>query len=342
MQGILLWIAMMVFVGGVTRLTGSGLSITEWAPILGAIPPTSSEAWDLSFKKYQETLQFKTLNATMTLGDFKVIYFWEYFHRLLARGLAIYFFLPWVWFVRKKVLSRTFAWKLLVGFLLGGMQGALGWIMVKSGLDGLPYVSHFRLAMHLSLALIIFGYFFLLFRSRFPRPSGPLTARPFSRKWIHFLGIWLALQIVWGAFVAGLKAGSMAPTFPKMLGSWIPESVHLWSVDPYLLNFFSSPILVHFLHRWSGVALWLTVLVATLRYPHITSKRLTWALTLQMFLGIVTVWSGVHWSLASLHQLWICVVIGVYLDCWLTSRKDELSIHHVDHATLRVAQNAGI
>ena len=221
---VILWLAflcfliiMMVGVGGVTRLTGSGLSIVDWKPIMGAIPPLNQAQWMDVFQRYQLSPQFKLINHSMSLSDFKLIFFWEYIHRLLGRGIGIAFLLPWLFFFKTGKVQGKLAGRLLGGFGLGGLQGALGWFMVKSGLVNLPYVSHYRLAAHLALALLVLSYLFWVLLDLLGTVEGqPKKYSGLSRAFKGFTAL-VCLQIVYGAFTAGLKAGFGYNTFPKTL-----------------------------------------------------------------------------------------------------------------------------
>lgn len=209
---IYLAIAAMVAVGGTVRLTGSGLSMVDWKPLMGALPPISEEAWTQKFELYQQSPQFQKVNHWMGLSDFKRIFFWEYIHRLLGRLLGVLFAVPWMWFVATGRLRGRNAAKTSLAFVLGGLQGLLGWYMVRSGLVDRPSVSHLRLAAHLGLALIVANYVLWLIleqRVRPPRPVDEEEER--QRRWVYrgALGllVLISVQVVYGAFVAGTRAG---------------------------------------------------------------------------------------------------------------------------------------
>jgi heme a synthase len=240
-----------VLLGGITRLTGSGLSITEWQPILGTIPPTNEQEWQVAFDKYKEIGQYKQINFHFTLEDFKSIYFWEWLHRVWARLIGVAFIIPFVIFLIQKRFRREMIAPLLILFAMGGVVGSLGWIMVKSGLnDDNVYVSHFRLAIHFMAAMTVvsyalwFGLKLLVPREQIVRNS---RLRNFAVAIIFLLGI----QLVYGAFMAGLKAAVAAPTWPTINGEWIPASVGS--------NIFHDLITIQFIHR--TLAYLLTVLV---------------------------------------------------------------------------------
>ena len=249
-------IMIQVVLGGVTRLTGSGLSITEWKPILGTLPPLNQHDWELAFDKYKQIGQFKFVNNDFTLGDFKFIYFWEWLHRLWARLIAVAFMVPFVVFIVQKRFRKEMIRPMLILFVLGGLQGAVGWIMVKSGLnDENLYVSHLRLAVHFMAALGLLVYT-VWFAWQLLVPAKQLVIN----RSLHRLGLLiictLAVQLVYGAFMAGLKAGPAAPTWPTINAQWWPENIHKLSG---LQNLTNNPIAVHFIHR--GLAYLLTLLV---------------------------------------------------------------------------------
>ena len=218
-------IMIQVLLGGITRLTGSGLSITEWKPILGTFPPMNEQDWLAAFDQYKQIGQFKHINFDFTLSDFKFIYFWEWFHRVWARLIGLVFLFPFIYFIWKKQINREMVIPMIILFLLGAMQGALGWIMVKSGLNEENlYVSHIRLAIHFMAALGLLCYT-LWFSFQLLIPESSRIFQPAVKKNMHFiLGI-LVLQLIYGAFMAGLKAGSFAPTWPTMNGQWWPAGI---------------------------------------------------------------------------------------------------------------------
>lgn len=229
-----------VMLGGITRLTDSGLSITEWKPILGVVPPTSDEAWSEAFLKYQQIPQFQRLKSHLTLDEFKFIYFWEWFHRLWGRLLGFLFGLPLIVFWRRGQLTGHLG-KLLALLALGGAQGVMGWVMVASGLQDLVYVSHLRLAAHFMLAVVLLVALVWLaggFLGIAGRPG-----RPFVRETSVLIGV-TAVQLTWGAFMAGLKAALVAPTWPTINGQWFPAGL-IGSGEWW----WNDPLAVHFVHR---------------------------------------------------------------------------------------------
>jgi cytochrome c oxidase assembly protein subunit 15 len=315
-------IVAMVSIGGVTRLTGSGLSITDWKPIMGAIPPLNQAEWESAFAKYREIPQFKLINSTMVLGEFKAIFFWEWFHRLVGRLIGVVSFLPGLYFWARGRISKRLALRVLIGVGIGGLQGALGWFMVKSGLSERTSVSHFRLAAHLSLALLILAYFVSLTRSVFtgdrPLYSAETSTAAYMRPRYRLLVVLFALQIIYGAFVAGLKAGFAFNTFPLMAGSIAPAN--LWTLEPAWLNPFENPATVQWIHRGLGWAAFFTTTVfwvALLRRKAPRGEVRTWttALThmtyIQFALGIGTLVFVVPVPLAALHQLGAAIIVVI-------------------------------
>lgn len=298
---------LMVVVGGVTRLTRSGLSITEWKPISGIIPPLSEAAWETEFSLYKSYPEYREVNKGITLSEFKGIYFWEYVHRLWGRLIGLAFAGPFVFFLLRGRLRGPLFWKTLVAFLLGGAQGVLGWYMVKSGLVKEPRVSHYRLAAHLLLALFVMQYLFWI-AHRLVRPAAAEPRHPtLVRFGLVFLGV-LCVQILWGAFTAGLRAGYGYNTFPQMGGAWIPDE---WmQLTPWWMNFLNNNATVQFTHRtlaWIVAALavgwWFLARNEDLAAPARMALRLVLlAVTTQFLLGVFTLLFVVPITLGVLHQ----------------------------------------
>lgn len=314
-----------LIVGGATRLTHSGLSMVEWDPILGVIPPLSDADWQVAFEKYQQYPEYQKLRQGMTLHDFKFIFFWEYMHRLLARTIGMVFLLPFAFFLIRRWMPRPLALRSLALFALGGMQGLMGWLMVASGLVDRPSVSHYRLAAHLSLAFIIFGYAVWLARDMAApaeRPVNDTRKRRLLLRSITVLGVLLAVQIVWGAFVAGLKAGFFANTFPLMGGRWIPAT--LLDLHPAFRNFFENGATVQWLHRVLGTLLALAAIVIFVRIVQArvddASRSFAAAflalIMVQYVLGILTLIYAVPVSLGVTHQATAMIISGVWV-MWL-------------------------
>jgi cytochrome c oxidase assembly protein subunit 15 len=307
----------MVVVGGLTRLTHSGLSIVEWKPVIGALPPLNEAAWQAEFEKYQLTPEYQQVNRGMDLDGFKGIFWLEYYHRLLGRLIGFVVLLPFLYFWWRKRIPPGFTPKLIGVFVLGGLQGALGWFMVASGLVDTPRVSAYRLTAHLGLAVIIYGYLlWLLFGLLRPQPvAAPAGARRFAG-WV--VGA-VFVTILAGGFVAGLRAGFAYNTFPLMNGSWLP--VGMWAQEPWWRNLFENVGTVQFNHRL--LAYVLTGVIAaywwrlrTLALPsdvRLASHLLLAALALQLTLGISTLLLRVPLSLAAAHQGMALVVLSAAL-----------------------------
>jgi cytochrome c oxidase assembly protein subunit 15 len=298
----------MVVVGGVTRLTHSGLSIVEWQPLVGAIPPLDDAEWERTFAKYRETPEFRLRNHDMTLAGFKGIFWWEYAHRLLGRLVGVAFLLPFLYFLAKRRVDRALGWKLAAVFALGALQGALGWYMVKSGLVDDPRVSQFRLAGHLGLAFAIYGAMLWI-------ALGLLAAAPEGRVAIPLRRLATALvaivfvMVLSGALVAGIRAGFAYNTFPTMNGHLVPPEILM--IEPWWKNFGYNMATVQFDHRaiaWLLVILvpWAWVLSRRLDPPMSAARG--WAnallamLAVQFTLGVVTLLNGVPLAAAALHQ----------------------------------------
>ena len=300
----------MVVVGGVTRLTHSGLSITEWQPIVGTLPPLSDADWTAAFAKYQATPEYEQFNRGMTLEAFKGIFWWEYFHRLLGRAIGVAFLAPLLWFAARRRLPPGLAPKLAGIFLLGGLQGAMGWYMVQSGLIDDPRVSHLRLAAHLGLAFVIFAAMFWTALSllRAPHPGDPSRTVPL-RRFAYALAAVIFVMALSGALVAGIRAGSAYNTFPLMNGEVWPEDI--MSIEPWYLNFVNNMTTVQFDHR--AIAWMLAIVVpvfwwrvrASLDAPpgaRSGADLLLALLVLQVTLGISTLLLRVPVPLAAAHQ----------------------------------------
>jgi cytochrome c oxidase assembly protein subunit 15 len=305
----------MVIVGGITRLTESGLSIVRWEPISGALPPLGDAQWQAEFAAYRESPQYQLVNAGMTLADFKTIFFWEYVHRLLGRVIGLAFALPLLWFAWKRAIPRGYGWKLGAILALGGLQGGIGWWMVASGLVDRPDVSHIRLAIHLLTALTIFAACVWVALDLGALASDP-AARPAR---IPTVGIWalsvLVLQLMFGAYVAGLDAGFAYNSWPKMGGEWFPAATPM--LKPALRNLVDNPIVVQFVHRWLAWAVaGFVVLLAALAWErghraHAVAVGL--AVALQISLGVATLLSGVDILIAVGHQAMAVLLLAAIL-----------------------------
>ena len=298
----------MVVVGGITRLTESGLSITEWKPISGTIPPLSHADWQHAFDLYRQTPQYREVAgpAGMTLSGFRFIFFWEWVHRLLGRVMGAIFFVGILWFAAKRAIPRGFTWRLAALFVLGGLQGAIGWFMVLSGLEGArTEVSPYRLSAHLLMALFLFAA--LVWTALDLRTLDKEAQTPPARltSWGLLALATLFVQLMLGAWVAGFRAGKVSNTWPGMNGHFVPEGID-WSHGP-AFAFTHDPFLIHFVHRWWA---WVVVAVLVLFARKVrkvedgrpASIAIHAAFGTQIVLGIAPVLSGVAIWLAVLHQ----------------------------------------
>ncbi len=314
---IYVMVFLMVIIGGITRLTGSGLSMVEWRPLMGALPPLSTDAWNEVFEKYKTFPQYQKVNGWMDLSAFKQIFFWEYLHRLWGRLIGLAVFVPWLVFLIRKQLSDRTRIGALIAIFLGGAQGVLGWYMVKSGLVDVPSVSHFRLAAHLVLALVVsqwLVWMLLDIRAPWKLHAPPL---PGGLKVPVSLLALLYLQITYGAFVAGKRAGFMSSTFPDMNGEYLPGAFFNGpSVIGDLLN---SPLAIHYTHRALGTLLLLSFVGAGLWLSRQLSdpidrrlaKSLVHMVLLQFVLGVVTVVLIVPIPWAVAHQGGAVLLLGL-------------------------------
>jgi len=300
-----------VVVGGVTRLTRSGLSIVEWQPLVGALPPLSDADWQALFAKYRETPEYKLVNFGMSLEGFKRIFWWEYAHRLLGRLVGVVFLVPFLYFYFRKKLENALAWKLLGVFLLGGAQGALGWYMVKSGLVDDPRVSHFRLTAHLGLALAIFSAQLWLALDLL------CSKRPSSSRSLYSLPLLVFLMALSGGMVAGLRAGAAYQTFPLMNGHVVPPEILM--LEPWWRNFAYNMATVQFVHRGFFWVLAVLIPIAWWRMRASAAAHfLLAAFVLQAALGISTLLAGVPVALAAAHQAGAVLLLAAAL--WTAHR----------------------
>lgn len=329
---VALLVFIMVIVGGVTRLTESGLSITEWKPITGALPPMSEAVWQLEFEKYQQIPEYLEINgpAGMTLTEFKFIYFWEWVHRLLGRLIGLAFALPFAWFAIKRAIPNGYGGRLVALLVLGGMQGVIGWWMVTSGLTERTDVSHFRLATHLLTAFLILGG--LVWTALDLRQFARHQTRPSKLTGFGLLVFCvLFVQLLFGAYTAGLNAGYVSNSWPLMNGSLMPAGIN-WSEGLWtLLN--NHPVLIHFIHRWWAFVTvgFLIVLARRVRgQSRAASIAIHNAFGIQMVIGIATVMTGVNIYLAVLHQAVGALVViattwGVHLSGRGSSVPDKMA-----------------
>jgi len=296
----------MVVVGGITRLTHSGLSIVEWQPIVGTVPPLNDAQWQEAFAKYQQTPEFKLRNHAMDLEGFKGIFWWEYAHRLLGRVIGLAFIIPFAYFLWRRAITGSLAWKLAGVFLLGGLQGALGWYMVQSGLVDDPRVSSVRLAAHLGVAFLIYAMMFWMALGLLNPVRVP--ASDSARRRAGMLVAIVFVMVLSGALVAAIRAGFAYNTFPLMNGQWIPAEI--MSVDPWWRNFLDNMATVQFVHRVLAVLVLLATIIVWARVqrepPNRRARGWSHALMLaaiaQAGVGITTLLAQVPLPLAALHQ----------------------------------------
>ena len=311
----------MIVVGGVTRLTHSGLSITEWQPIVGTLPPLSEADWNVAFQKYQATPEYKLVNQGMSLAEFKGIFWWEYAHRLLGRAIGFAFLVPFLWFVARGAVPKGYGGRLAAIFVLGGLQGAMGWYMVKSGLVDDPRVSQFRLTAHLLLAFVILGAMqWVAMSLAFPAQAARTAPRGPHRLSLVVVALVL-LMIATGGFVAGIRAGFAYNTFPLMNGHVIPPEAMLLS--PWWKNFFYNMATVQLDHRIVAYLLAIAVPLlwwrvrgegAAPRRAKVGANLLFAMLCAQIALGIVTLLNVVPLPLAALHQAGAVLVFALALN----------------------------
>ena len=317
------FIFLMVVVGGITRLTESGLSIVDWKPVTGALPPLSDTAWQAEFDRYRTSPEFIKKNFHMGVAEFKTIFWMEYLHRLLGRLIGMVFFLPLVYFLYAKKISRALAWKLFGIFLLGGLQGAMGWYMVKSGLVDDPRVSPYRLTAHLLIAFLIYALIFAnALRLSVPNLGTGIKDKEKAlqvRRVSWVLVALVVMQVSLGGLVAGNHAGLLYNTFPDMDGQFMPSDT--WNPAMGWHNFFENPTLVQFLHR-KGAYLVVTAvfLLWFLHRGYATNKNYKLSINLlmvvvfmQFCLGVLTLLHQVPVALGSLHQAIALVLFSISL-----------------------------
>ena len=329
--GVAILLFAMVLVGGATRLTDSGLSITEWKPVTGAIPPMDESAWMAEFEKYKRIPEYQEVNRGMSLDEFKRIYWWEWGHRFLGRVIGIAFFAPFLYFLFAGKLNRALTWRLGVMFVLGGAQGALGWFMVKSGLVERVDVSQYRLAAHLGLAFLILGFVLWTIADLLAPP----VARAHRRMSLAGAMAWMALglvyvQIILGAFVAGLRAGLTYNTWPLMDGRFVPEGY--FRDAPRFGDAFETIAAVQFNHRLTGILVvgFITAFFFMLRNMRLPGRALItpgllFAAALgQFLLGVWTVIAAAPISLGLAHQAGALVLFTLAVLCVHEIRRYQL------------------
>ena len=298
-------VGIIIVVGGLTRLTGSGLSITKWEVFTGILPPLSSEGWQRYFLEYKSIPQFIYLNPDMTLLEFKYIFFWEYFHRILGRIIGLLFFIPFIFLIFKRIMSNSLIIKLTGIFLLILLQGSIGWFMVKSGLTENLSVSHYRLSLHLFIAFIIFSSLIWLYFNHYFKVNKKFFLIKSSFNFLKVLIFLIFLQIIIGAFVSGLDAGKIYQTWPLMNGTYFPS-------DNFFNNLFNfnDPSFIQFLHRNIAYIIFILSIYSGFfiyknKIRELYNSYLIFILIifLQILLGIFILFSDVNIYLASLHQI---------------------------------------
>ncbi len=311
----------MVVLGGLTRLTGSGLSMAAWRPVTGWLPPLNAAEWEAVFALYRETPEFRRVNFWMTVDDFRSIFWLEYLHRVWGRLIGLAFVLPAAWFAWHGRIGRRLGIGLAVAFLLGAGQGVLGWYMVQSGLVDRPEVSHYRLAAHLALALAVYAWLLWL-------ALGPARERAARGAYDTHIGLVIAgvaLTAIWGAFVAGLDAGHIHPTFPLMDDRLVPREI--FSVAPWTADLTGNPVTVQFVHRWLAMLVVAAILALWWRARDLPpGDRLAFDLlaamaVLQAGLGVATLLLGVPLAAAALHQAGAVVLLSLAVHALHASRK---------------------
>jgi heme a synthase len=315
-------IIVQIILGGITRLTDSGLSITEWQPILGMVPPLNEAQWNEAFEGYRQIAQYKHLHSHFTLEDFKAIFFWEWLHRVWGRLIGVVFAIPFIIFLIQKRFSKEMVTPMVILFLLGGLQGVIGWIMVKSGLnDENLYVSHIRLAIHFmaALGLLVYTWWFAL---RLLVRKEQKIFSPSSKTLLGWTIGLLVVQLVYGAFMAGLKGATAAPTWPDINGSYLPAGITTFQgkEGTFLSALVNNPVTIHFIHRNLAYLLTILVVIWTINVAKEKGSglfnKIKWAplllVLIQVGLGIAAVltslqrvpqrWGVFEWN-AQLHQV---------------------------------------
>ena len=310
----------MVVLGGVTRLTHSGLSMTEWKPITGWLPPLTDAAWAAEFERYKQFPEYKKVNFGMDLDGFKSIFWFEFSHRVLGRSIGLVYLLPFLFFLWRKQIDGKLMPRLWLMFVLGGLQGAMGWWMVSSGLVDRPDVSHYRLTAHLGLAVVIYAYGLWIALSLLMPVTGYLRnrLRGVYRLALTLVGVIIFVMLT-GGLVAGLDAGFAYNTFPTMNGEWLPDGIGMMS--PWYINLVENTITVQFIHRWLALATAATIIFFWFRavrsdltpMVRVTMHVFLGALVLQVTLGIVTLVNVVPVPIAAAHQAGALILLAAAL-----------------------------
>ena len=335
--GIFIWlliltimIFLIILIGGLTRLTESGLSMVDWQPILGTIPPLNKENWLNAFEKYQNSPEFIIVNKTMNLNEFKYIFLWEWFHRFFARCIGLALVLPMIFFLIKQRMNKNLIISLMILFIFGFFQAFIGWWMVKSGLTENPYVSPYRLAFHLSNAVIIFSILFWLTLNFwyvsninfFPKSNIEIS--------VFILYFLLIITIISGAFMAGTNSGQSFNTYPLMNGNLIPDDYFL--ISNSIRNLFENTVAINFNHRWLSTFTFLSIIsfaIYVIISKEVTNQNfsiflITFFAFLQFFLGIFTLLSNVKIWYASMHQINSVLLLTAILYTYYSIEKERL------------------
>ncbi|MGL9717105.1 MAG: COX15/CtaA family protein [Wolbachia sp.] len=312
-------VILMVGIGGFTRLSKAGLSITEWKPITGTLPPLSEQDWLQEKLKYETTPEYKAFNYGMSMGEFRAIYLIEYAHRLVARLTGLVFVLPFIYFMLRRKISKKVVIRLSIALLFGALQAFAGWYMVKSGLVSEPHVSHYRLALHLLLALIIFSllsYQFFDYQISPQQEKRKISGNAIYYTWMIL--VLIVIQIIFGAFVAGLNAGLIYNTFPLMDGHIVPEN--LFFLQPAWLNIFENRATVQFIHRTLALLILVLTVVLTIKNASVKPVyAVLFSVIIQIILGVVTLLLHIPIAIAIAHQMFSFILFGsgLYFLCYL-------------------------
>ncbi len=315
-RSIIIWLLsgcflfyVMVVIGGITRLTHSGLSMVEWNMIVGSMPPMTESDWAVPFEKYKQSPEYQIINNQFSLEEFKSIYWWEFIHRMLGRTIGVVFLLPFFYFLVKKKFDKPFLKKMYVLLFLGAFQGILGWYMVKSGLQKEPHVSHYRLAAHLISAFTVFGFtLWYALDLLYPKVIVQNDQKKKIIRLANFMFGAIVVQIIYGAFVAGLKAGLFYNTFPRMGNSFFPETITAF--EPFWKNFLANPAGVQFIHRYLAYFVVIVVVfvweatrkMELTELQRKTSNVMVSVVFVQFLLGIITILYSVPVVMGVLHQ----------------------------------------
>ncbi len=320
---ITIMVLTIIVIGGLTRLTDSGLSMTDWRPLTGIIPPISDKNWEQVFDMYKLTPEYIIVNKNMTLDEFKYIFWWEWFHRIFARLIGVVFIIPLIYFTIKKQVSKLLYKRLFIVFIFGLFQAVVGWWMVKSGLTENPYVSPYRLTFHLLNALVIFSI--LLWISMDYKYSVKINflSKPFTHDFYILISILLLfITIASGGFMAGTNSGQSFNTFPLMNGKLIPDDYFL--EDLGISNLFENTVAINFNHRWISIFSFFYIIYICIKFIKFDSKNVSniivyaiiFFLTLQVLLGIITLLSNVYLPIASMHQTNSILLLSALLICY--------------------------